>query len=138
AMDHQTGQVQGYGLVAHIRHLPPGDLAPAPGSPLRTRDALLDETRFMYGYQIAVRRDRTLRRLPIGREIFAVGEREGGRRRINVVACVMEAPYLNEVSLAFLTAMGRKRIGRLYDPSGPPLIAQPVVWACLVTWPLRI
>lgn len=137
AIDRETGQLQGYGLVSLIRHLPPGDFVPAPDSPLRTRDEILDDARFMYGYQIAVRPDRSLRRLSIGPAIFAAGQTEGCRRCINVVACAMEAPWCNKSSLAFLTAMRRKRIGTIYDPAGPPLIAQPVVWACLVTWPLR-
>jgi len=137
AIDRQSGQLQGYALVSLIRHLPRGDFVPAPDSPLRTRDELIDDERFMYGYQIAVRPVRSLQRLSIGSAIFAAGQTEGGRRHINVVACAMEAPWCNRSSLAFLTAMRRKRIGTIYDPAGPPLIARPVEWACLVTWPLR-
>jgi len=137
ATDREIGQLQGYGLVSLIRHLPPGDFMPTPDSPLRTRDEILDDARFMYGYQIAVHPNRSLRRLSIGPAIFAAGQAESCRRRINVVSCAMEAPWCNRSSLAFLTAMRRKRIGTIYDPVGPPLIAQPVVWACFVTWPLR-
>ena len=137
AIDRRTGQLQGYGLVSRIHHLPQGEFVPAADSPLRTRDAITDDARFMYGYQIAVRPDRTLRRLAIGPAILAAGQLEGERRQISVVGCVMETPWCNRSSLAFLAAMHRKRIGTIHDPAGPALVGMPTTWACMVTWPLR-
>jgi hypothetical protein len=137
AVDKDTGQLQGYALIAPIRHLPPGEFAPVEDSPIRTRFALMDEKRFQYTYQLAVRPERTLRHLRISAAIFDALVAENSRRNINLVSCVLETPVCNGRMMAFLTAMGIKRIGTINDPLGPPVIGQPAAWACMVRFPLR-
>ncbi len=138
AVDKETGQLQGYALISPIHHLPPGEFVPVEDSPIRTRSALMDDKRFQYTYQMAVRSERTLRNLQISATIFDALVAENSRRRINVVNCVLETPICNERMLAFLSAMGVNRVGTINDPCGPPLIGQRVAWACLVKLPLRV
>ncbi len=137
AVDNETGQLQGYALISPIHHLPPGEFVPVEDSPVRTRFELMDKIRFQYTYQLAVRTKRTLRRLQISAAIFDALVAENSRRSINVVNCVLETPVCNERMLAFLSAMGIRRIGTINDPYGPPLIGQSTAWACLVKLPLR-
>ncbi len=132
AVDKETGQLQGYGLVAPVSHLPAGNFVPRVDSPIRTCAELRDETRFMYGYQIAVRPERTLRHIQISAVIIDAMVAENCRRGVNVVTCVLEAPVCNKRSLAFLSAMGLRRIGDIYDPIGGR-----AVWACMIKLPLR-
>jgi hypothetical protein len=137
AADSATGQLQGYSLMAPIRHLPPGDFVPAPGSPIRARADLMDGRRFVYGYQLAVRRGGAQGGLPASVAILRAIAGENTRRGINAVSCVMEAPACNALSQGFLSAMGLTRIGTLHASQAPPLIRGQVTWACMLRLPLR-
>jgi ribosomal protein S18 acetylase RimI-like enzyme len=137
AVAEETNQLQGYSLMAPIRHLPPGDFVAAAGSPVGSRAELLDDARFVYGYQLAVRPDRTSRHRGVGAAIISAVTAENARRGINAVSCLLETPVSNERSMAFLSAMGLQRIGTIRDPRGPSLMRGPVTWACMTRLPLR-
>jgi hypothetical protein len=136
ALAEDAGGLQGYALLAPIRHLPQGEFRPEPDSPIRCREDLDGPLRFVYGYQIAVRPERFPGAVPVSVQIMKALTAEHDRRGIHSVSCVMLAPRCNQISLAFLTAMGLRRIATLHDPEGPPLLPGPATWACMVRLPL--